>query len=96
MKNMDYATACDQASKEQGISAIVDALGALGIKASSAQTGGFTMCAYVELTAHRFIYANPFGVSIYSDEDYLSDISQHNERQDPALIAQEINNYINA
>ena len=54
------------------------------------------MCAYVELTAHRFIYANPYGVSIYSDEDYLSDISQHNERQDPALIAQEINNYINA
>lgn len=96
MKTFDYATACKEASKAQGIEEIVNALAELGIKATSEQTGGFTMCAYVQLTESRYIYANKWGASIYSDDDYLFDIAQADEEQDPRHIAQQIHNYINA
>ena len=95
MKTFDYATACQEASKEQGIDAIVTALADLGIKATSEQTGGFTMCAYVQLTESRYIYANKWGASVYSEDNYLFDIAQADEAQDPRHIAQQIHDYIN-
>ena len=95
MQTIDYATACKEASESQGITAIVKALSDLGIKAESAQTGGFTMCAYVELTQSRFIYANLFGASVYNDEDYLFDLFQYDDKQTAEHIAQGIHNYIN-
>jgi len=95
MRSFDYVTACKEASKAQGIDDIVSALQELGINASSEQTGGFTMCAYVQLTESRYIYANLYGESVYSDEDYLFDIFQYDDKQDATQIAQDINNYIN-
>jgi len=95
MKTFDYASACQEASKEQGIDEIIEALADLGIKATSEQTGGFTMCAYVQLTASRFIYASPYGASIYSDEEYLGELCEYDEKQPATQIAQDINNYIN-
>jgi hypothetical protein len=92
---MDYATACHEASLEQGITPIVSALSDLGIKAEIAQTGGFTMCAYIELTSSRYIYANTYGSSVYSDDDYLCDIKQYDERQSADQIAKDVHNYIN-
>jgi hypothetical protein len=91
----DYAERVKSASKEQGIDAIVSVLQELGINASSEQTGGFTMCAYVQLTQSRYIYANRYGASVYSEDDYLFDIAQADEEQDPRHIAQKIYNYIN-
>jgi len=95
MKTFNYLKACEEASKEQGITAIVSALQDLGINAISEQTGGFTMCAYVQLTESRYIYANKYGASVYSEDDYLFDIAQADEEQDPRHIAQQIHDYIN-
>jgi hypothetical protein len=95
MRSFDYVTACKEASKAQGIDDIVSALQDLGINASSEQTGGFTMCAYVQLTESRYIYANPMGASVYSEDEYLFDIAQADEKQDPRHIAKQINDYIN-
>ena len=96
MNAFDYAKECQEASERQGITAIVDALADFGIKASSEQTGGFTMCAYVQLTETRYIYANLWGASVYSNEDYLYDIIQFDEPQTAQKIALDIHNYINA
>ena len=95
MKVFDYAEKVKSASKEQGIDDLVSALQELGIDASSEQTGGFTMCAYVQLTKDRYIYANRYGASVYLDDDYLFDIAQADEAQDPRHIAQQIHDYIN-
>lgn len=57
------------ASKEQGIDDLVKALKKQGVKATSEQTGGFTMCAYIELKGDKYIYANSFGASVYSKKD---------------------------
>jgi hypothetical protein len=94
MRSFDYLTACKEASKAQGIDDIVSALQDLGINASSEQTGGFTMCAYVKLSGDLYIYANKYGASVYSEDEYLFDIAQADEEQDPRHIAKQINNYI--
>ena len=93
--NFDYAKACQEASENQNITAIVNALSDFGIKATSEQTGGFTMCAYVQLTESRYIYANLYGASIYSSDDYLQDLVQYDEPQEARKIALDIYNYIN-
>lgn len=91
---MNYAERCTSASKAQGIDDIVKALLDLGISATSEQTGGFTMCAYVELKDNKYIYANPYGASVYDENDYLADVEQYDEPTTPEIIAQAIQNYI--
>lgn len=84
---MNYETKVILASEEQGITAIVRELLNVGIKAEIAQTGGFTMCAYIELKDEKYIYANPYGASIYGAEDYEKDLAVFDEPQNPKTIA---------
>lgn len=69
-----YALRCKEASKEQGIDQLVLDLKEEGITATSEQTGGFTMCAYVELKNNCYIYANPYGAGLYDEEGFGEDI----------------------
>lgn len=75
---IDYATyyskRCEEASKNQGIDVLVEELNKLGIEATSEQTGGFTMCAYIELSDDKYIYANSYGAGLYDEEDFIKDI----------------------
>lgn len=92
---INYAERCEQASKAQRIDEIVSALKELGIHATSEQTGGFTMCAYIELPQDHYIYANTYGASEYDENDYFGDIVQYDEPQEAKIIAQEIFTFIN-
>jgi len=83
----DYDQRVKEASKEQGIDDLVSALSEAGIHATSEQTGGFTMCAYIDLKNGFYIYASPTGASVYNSEDYAHDIVQFNELQSPKTIA---------
>lgn len=74
-----YEMRCELASKEQGIDQLITDLKEEEITATSEQTGGFTMCAYVELKGNRYIYANTYGAGIYGLEDYEADIIQLDE-----------------
>ena len=74
-----YILRCEKASKEQGIDELVYLLKDLGIKSTSEQTGGFTMCACVLLSGNRYIYATPYGAGLYDSEDFYSDIIQLDE-----------------
>ena len=70
-----YKTRCEEASKNQGIDALVEELALLGVSSESAQTGGFTMCAYIVLQNDRYIYANSYGAGLYDGEDgHIEDI----------------------
>jgi hypothetical protein len=69
-----YQERCKSASEDQGITALVSELKALEIEAEEAQTGGFTMCAYIVLKGDRYIYANSYGAGLYGEEDFIEDI----------------------
>ena len=84
---MNYETKVILASEDQGITPIVRELLETGIKAEIAQTGGFTMCAYIELPENKYIYASPYGASIYGAEDYEKDLAVFNEPQTAKTIA---------
>ena len=72
-----YLERITEASKEQGIDDLIEELAKHGIKATSEQTGGFTMCAYFKLKGDRYIYANPYGAGVYDSEDgFKHDIIQ--------------------
>jgi len=88
-----YALRCKEASKEQGIDQIVADLKEEGITATSEQTGGFTMCAYIQLSDNRYIYANAYGASVYDAEGYESDIIQLDEA-DSKQVATAVARYI--
>ena len=88
-----YAERCKVATQEQGIDVLVDALNDIGIKATAEQTGGFTMCAYVEIVYNTYIYANLYGAGIYDEEGFVEDLIQFDDEQDPKVIAQAIANY---
>jgi len=88
-----YALRCKEASKEQGIDQIVANLKEEEITATSEQTGGFTMCAYVRLSEDRYIYANAYGASVYDAEGYESDIIQLDEA-DSKQVATAVARYI--
>ena len=90
---MNYEIATKEASKEQGIDDICSALEAIGIKATSAQTGGFTMCAYIELSGDKYIYANKFGASLYDADGYEGSIFQYDEPQSAEQIAIDLRNF---
>ena len=78
-----YLERCEQASKDQGIELLVNELSLLGVSASAEQTGGYTMCAYVELKGDRYIYANTYGAGIYgADDDFIKDIYQNESEGD--------------
>jgi cytochrome oxidase Cu insertion factor (SCO1/SenC/PrrC family) len=89
---MNYEMATAEASKEQGIDDICSALEAIGIKATSAQTGGFTMCAYIELEGDKYIYANKFGASLYDADGYTASLFQYDEPQSAEQIAIDLRN----
>lgn len=90
----NYEERCELASKDQGITDLVKALRELGIEATSAQTGGFTMCAYIELPNDKYIYANREGAGIYDEEGYEKDLVQFDEYQEASVIAKAVANYI--
>ena len=90
----DYLERCEIAADEQGIPALVTAINASGQHATAAQTGGFTMAAYVEFSDDRYIYANPYGAAIYDENGYSADIVQFNEPQPTAVIAAAVSGYI--
>ena len=69
-----YQERCKSASEDQGITALVSELKVLEIEAEEAQTGGFTMCAYIVLKGDRYIYANSYGAGLYDEEDFIEDI----------------------
>jgi hypothetical protein len=88
-----YAERCKVATQEQGIDVLVDALNEIGIKATAEQTGGFTMCAYVEINSKNYIYANLYGAGIYDEDGFGEDLIQFDDKQDPKTIAQAIADY---
>ena len=88
-----YDEVCAEASKRQGIDGLIEELGALGIKATSEQTGGFTMCAYIELEGGKYIYANPYGAGVYDEDDYEIDLIQLDEIN-TGKVAEVIANYL--
>jgi hypothetical protein len=57
------------ASEEQGTSQIAQGLQDLGINASVWQSGGFTMCVYLNTGGDSYLLANDEGFSFYKDED---------------------------
>jgi len=102
--NQDFATyyleRTISASKKQGIDDLIKALEKRGVKATSEQTGGFTMCAYIELKNDKYIYANAFGAGVYSkkDEEHEQDLyynyKEENQRARIKKIAQVIAKWI--
>lgn len=88
-----YQARCEEASKAQGIDGLVADLEALGVSASIEQTGGFTMSAYIELSENRYIYANPYGASIYGEEDFEKDLIQLDE-ENSQLVATTVAQYL--
>lgn len=92
----DYDQRCQDAADEQGITELVSEFNQRGQKATAAQTGGFTMCAYVEFSDDRYIYANRYGAAMYDAEGFLSDIVQFNEEQTAEVIADAVCGHIEA
>jgi hypothetical protein len=96
----DFATYYQErtilASKEQGIDELVLELERHGIKATSEQTGGFTMCAYFELKGGRYIYANTWGAGAYDGDDgFISSIIELDE-PNTQEVAQVVADWIKA
>ena len=90
----NYEERCELASKDQGITELVQEMKELGIEATIAQTGGFTMCAYIELPDNKYIYANREGAGIYNQDDYESDLVQFGEYQEASVIAEAVAKYV--
>jgi hypothetical protein len=98
----DYATyyveRCKEASMDQGIDLLIQELDKLGIEATSEQTGGFTMCAYIELSNERYIYANSYSAGLYGIDDFIKDIYLNDDQEDRLLrvtdLARAINEWI--
>lgn len=88
-----YQKRCEVATKEQGIDVLVKALEENGVKASAQQTGGFTMCAYVEIDSKNYIYANLYGAGIYDQEGFVKDLIQFDTEQGAEVIAEAVANY---
>jgi hypothetical protein len=95
----DFATYYQErtilASKEQGIDDLILELEKHGIKATSEQTGGFTMCAYFELKGGRYIYANTWGAGVYDEDGFELDLIQLDE-PNTQEVAQVVANWIKA
>ena len=94
MNDFDYEERCAIASQDQGITELVQALKELGIEATSAQTGGFTMCAYVELPDNKYIYANREGAGIYNQDDFESYLVCFDDYQEASVIAEAVAEYV--
>jgi hypothetical protein len=88
-----YEKRCKIATIDQGIDLLIEALDNAGIVATSEQTGGFTMCAYIQIAKDKYIYANLTGAGIYNEEDFVADLIQFDDEQDPKVIAEAIANY---
>ena len=93
-----YLERTKSASEEQGIDDLITALEKRGIKATSEQTGGFTMCAYVELKDDKYIYANTYGASVYDEDGFEEDIYNNESEGDQQArtedVAQGVANWI--
>lgn len=57
------------ASEAQGTTQLAEALRVLEIEADVHQTGGFTMCVYINTGGDSYIYANEEGFSFFKDAD---------------------------
>lgn len=77
-----YSMRCAVASEDQGINALSKALDELNIPNEIAQTGGFTMCAYIPLEDSLYIYANQYGAGLYGEEDFIKDIYENESEGD--------------
>jgi hypothetical protein len=85
-----YLERTKSASEEQGIDDLVIALEKQGIKATSEQTGGFTMCAYIELKDDKYIYANTYGAGVYNEEGHEQDIYYNESEEDQKARAEDV------
>jgi len=85
-----YLERTTTASKDQGIDDLVNALEKRGIKATSEQTGGFTMCALIELEGGKYIYANPLGAGLYDEEGHEQDIYDNESEGDQKARAEDV------
>jgi hypothetical protein len=85
-----YLERTTSASKEQGIDDLVIALEKQGIKATSEQTGGFTMCAFIKLKGGKYIYANTYGAGLYDEEGYGEDIYNNESEEDQQARAEDV------
>lgn len=90
---MTYDQKVKIATVEQGIDVLVNALDEAGIVATAEQTGGFCMCAYIQITTKKYIYANLYGAGIYDEEGFVEDLIQFDDEQKPSTIAEAIANY---
>lgn len=89
-----YSERIAEASKEQGIDDLILELEKHGIKSTSEQTGGFTMCAYFKLKDDCYIYANTWGAGVYDGEDgHQLDIIQLDDPNIPQ-VAQAVADWI--
>lgn len=89
-----YTCRCASASDDQGTSELARALQDLGINCTVEQTGGFTMCVFISLELDHYIYANPYGASIYGADGYEKDIFTFDDPQNPAELAGKIAKYL--
>lgn len=89
-----YQCQCASASDDQGTSDLARALQNLGVACTVEQTGGFTMCVFISLELDQYIYANPYGASIYGADGYEKDIFTFDEPQNPAELAGKIAKYL--
>lgn len=91
---MTYDQKVKIATIEQGIDTLVNALDEAGIVATAEQTGGFTMCAYIQFAKDKYIYANLYGAGIYNADDFVEDLIQFDDEQDAKVIANAVANYV--
>lgn len=52
------------------------------------------MCVFISLELDHYIYANPYGASVYGSEGYEKDIFTFDEPQNPAELAGKIAKYL--
>jgi len=91
-----YRCQCADASERQGINALVIALGKIGISATVEQTGGFTMCALIDLDDGFYIYAGKDGADLYDQEGFDGNIIVlDDEEASVEKVAQEVQKWIN-
>ena len=87
-----YQCQCASASEDQGTSQIALALRDLGIDADVHQTGGFTMCVYIETGENSYVYANEETAYHYlnADDDEGQNLLFFNDPDSPEVKAQKL------
>jgi predicted metal-dependent peptidase len=92
---MDYDKACNMAADDKGITTIVNELAAHGIPATAEQTGGFTMCAYIDLGEGWYIWAIAENACLYhGDDDREVEVVADLPNESPAEVAAHVAQFV--